>query len=65
MSNKPDDVNLSNRIIDALGGNRYFVSQYGVSSAAVSAWRTKGLPYPWAMYLKLRYRMRLKKAGVL
>lgn len=65
MRNKPENVELSNRIIEALGGNSYFVHTYSIKSQAVSSWRVNGIPYSWSLYIKLRYKKRLKKAGVL
>ncbi len=65
MRNKPESVELSNRIIDALGGNKHFVRRYNLSCATVSGWRTSGLPYPWSLYIKLRYKKPLQEAGIL
>jgi hypothetical protein len=40
-------------IIDALGGTSATARLFKVSPAAVTPWRTRGIPEPRLMYLKL------------
>jgi hypothetical protein len=56
----------ASRIIDVLGGLTK-VAQHcpPITIQAVSQWRKNGIPAGWNMYLRLRFRKKLRAAGIL
>jgi hypothetical protein len=56
----------ASRIIDVLGGPVKVAKLCPpIGSQAVSVWRKNGIPAGWNMYLKLRFRKKLREAGIL
>ena len=47
---------ISNHIIDALGGTFEVSTLCGISPAAVSQWRNKGISRGYALYLRERFK---------
>jgi hypothetical protein len=43
----------ASQIIDKLGGTFAVATLCDISAQAVCNWRTKGIPKPWRMYLKV------------
>ena len=39
-------------IIDALGGTGKVANLCGITPGSVSQWRNKGIPHPWAKFLR-------------
>jgi len=42
----------TNKIIDSIGGTGKVAQLCGITSSAVTQWRTKGMPKPWQKYLR-------------
>lgn len=42
----------ANTIIDALGGTGKVAKLCGITPGSVSQWRNKGIPHPWAKFLR-------------
>lgn len=59
-----ESLEQSNALIDALGGNAEVARICGIKSQAVSYWRAKGVPRPWGLWLRLKFKKQLKAAGI-
>jgi len=44
----------ANTLIDALGGTSKVAEMCGLTTGAVSQWRTNGVPKAWVMFFKAR-----------
>lgn len=58
MKRKTDHAD--SEIVDRFGGTRKMSIAAGVSDAAVSVWRRKGIPPLRRAYLKLRFKKEFK-----
>ena len=57
----------SNAVIDNLGGTNAVAKLCGIRPASVSDWRGGGIPRPWVLFLRERYRTLpgMKKSEIL
>ena len=49
-------VELSDRVVSHLGGTNALASVCGVRPSSVSDWKRTGVPRPWVLYLRERFK---------
>ena len=49
-------VGLSDRVVTELGGTNALASLCGVRPSSVSDWKRTGVPRPWVLYLRERFK---------
>ena len=47
---------LSSRVVEELGGTAALASMCGVRPSSVSDWKRTGIPRPWVLYLRERFK---------